>query len=713
MSKLWIRAEVFDHVCLSTAFKWTLQSVFECVAALHESLAPQQTRIDAAQWMTFAGEWAKKGGGGPTSLTAVEAEAYWAVFATLCEAVRGIEDGQVDVRELALLLLVQLYSPQRMKNDQKADIVWPQKELSVPGSASGSLERNPLSSPRSAGSSPRSQVAASTRARDNHGILLFVQQNAGNMLRLASLDLSPPPSGGVEKDRERERDKERGTLRLSGEMKGEGEEKRVDTKSLDFLGLIIAGGASFTREGGSLSFLHTESKETGGARRGTLRKWIEGGLVWNDALYPSPSPSDPRPNFFSQNNARSSSAALISGLSRTTVFRTAKQMEGRPELSVVNCSESTLYICCKVAHVHVAACRHCTIFVAAVGGQASVVNCEGVRLVAVAGCVKFENSVDSVGLLHSRRRPVLAGDSRGLLLGPFNAIYSELDSILEEAGMTLSEDQVDSWANPICCTLQALTEGGAEGKGTTGGSNAAGSTAAGLKTPTSVGSLRASPTSDKAVARPSGSPTGVSPSLVGPGGELGGGAIPLSPVPGTGGGNSGDALSSLGGGGGGKGGDALSLSFHFVHPRQFAPLVVPEREFAAGWDLPLPGMDSSSSSSTTSAPSSSAAAGSSEKSQKEGGGKGKKPSLVLPDVYREALEETLQGNEDYSRELRAMESGAGGESAEMAERIRRLILARYREWLHEKGRHRLLLDLIRMEAADSPPPGGALGAQTK
>jgi hypothetical protein len=179
----------------------------------------------------------------------------------------------------------------------------------------------------------------------------------------------------------------------------------------------------------------------------------------------------------------------------------------------------------------------------------------------------MENCIGSSAYVYCRVSPILSGDTRGIKLAPYNAIYTQTSNIL--AGISLSYDAEfsDCWAHPICCTL--------------------------------------------------GSPD--------------------------------ETL------GGRKDDNDHNSTYHFVHPKDFSLVVIPEAD--RGSSRPSP-------SST--------------------------PMLCLPEVYSDAFKSRMEEMQSYHEKMSEIPDESKRKRAQLA------IQGHFREWLQSTGKSRQLADLARM-----------------
>lgn len=141
--------------------------------------------------------------------------------------------------------------------------------------------------------------------------------------------------------------------------------------------------------------------------------------------------------------------AEIRDLDRRTILRSSipntnsgtSQYPHAKEVRISNCSESHFYLRCSLGRVSLIACKDCTLFVSACV-SVSLINCDNVRLHAIARVCRVTNCFDTHLYLCTNRYPQIVGENRGLIFAPYNASYD-----VEEAKKHLAAVGVDPSAN--------------------------------------------------------------------------------------------------------------------------------------------------------------------------------------------------------------------------------------------------------------------------
>lgn len=159
-------------------------------------------------------------------------------------------------------------------------------------------------------------------------------------------------------------------------------------------------------------------------------------------------------------------------LERKTVVRTSMPLTNQAPLHpsdvrIVNCHDVHIYLLCSLGRVSFVGCRGCTLFV---GGcvSLSLINCENVRVHAVARVVRVTNCFDTHLYLCTNNRPKIVGENRGLVFAPYNAVYprTELNKHLEVVGVDVRRNIWDQFYQPaLKCSTASAPSGNGTGSG--------------------------------------------------------------------------------------------------------------------------------------------------------------------------------------------------------------------------------------------------------
>ncbi len=125
-----------------------------------------------------------------------------------------------------------------------------------------------------------------------------------------------------------------------------------------------------------------------------------------------------------------------------------------PEVYIVNCSDTSIYIASQVRNVSVFGCSDVEIILMAVSGSVAVSFSDHVTLRCVCSYIRLDNSIDCKAFVYATKGATLTGDTRGIELGPFNVCYSRHRVLLATCGGLLSDlTYATLWSQPICATL--------------------------------------------------------------------------------------------------------------------------------------------------------------------------------------------------------------------------------------------------------------------
>mmetsp|Transcript_6753 Transcript_6753/g.16473 ORF Transcript_6753/g.16473 Transcript_6753/m.16473 type:complete len:518 (-) Transcript_6753:27-1580(-) len=401
--QVWVRGEAFDHGVFNASTRWTVTKVLDFVSLLRD--ASSGAKITKERWVRVSTQ-------GKPGLTEQEALAYWHVFSGMLQSIIGNQGPAIDVRFLCILLMCQVFSPHRHRNAATLSTeMWPSSERS--GGAS-----SPRHSPRGqrgVALSPQTVVLRGKEA--SSALLAFVRQHLRPLLQVCCF--ATTDSAIV----------------------------NVTPEELDLLGLILAGGRSFTQPARRLSeavpeFLTTRTLSLEDALRAVSKN-----LAWNEVLYPAAEQGQPCPSI-----AEEGRALNICGMSKITWFPKPDDVSIN-FLNITSCTDCCFYVTSPVQYCLLAGCHDCTVIMCAVSGHCTVQNCEKTSVHVAANAFKMDNSIDCSAYLYCHSPPILAGDSRGVKLAPFNVVYSRMHTVLQDAGMSYRSDKVDGWAHPVCCTL--------------------------------------------------------------------------------------------------------------------------------------------------------------------------------------------------------------------------------------------------------------------
>jgi Tubulin binding cofactor C len=118
------------------------------------------------------------------------------------------------------------------------------------------------------------------------------------------------------------------------------------------------------------------------------------------------------------------------------------------EVRITDCSESQVYLLCSLGRVSLIACKDVTLFVGSCVSL-SLINCERVRVHAVARVCRLTNCFDSEIYVCTNRRPQIVGDCRGIMFAPYNAAYPYIRRDLAAVGVDPTRNVWNQYHRPL------------------------------------------------------------------------------------------------------------------------------------------------------------------------------------------------------------------------------------------------------------------------
>ena len=190
-------------------------------------------------------------------------------------------------------------------------------------------------------------------------------------------------------------------------------------------------------------------------RASTLVKRLSAAIAWNELQFPAFDLASGALHIVCPPDAPDSLQALyIVNQSKTTILRGHHSAALIPNVYIVNCADATIYVAGPVKNVSIVGCTDCEIILMAVTGSAVVNYSDKVVVRAVAANLRLENSTDCQAYVYTSRGIILAGDTRGIMLAPFNVSYSHHHSILStRTSLHPDSSHATLWSQPICSTL--------------------------------------------------------------------------------------------------------------------------------------------------------------------------------------------------------------------------------------------------------------------
>eukprot|EP00750_Incisomonas_marina_P028159 INCI6498.1.p1 GENE.INCI6498.1~~INCI6498.1.p1 ORF type:complete len:652 (+),score=104.91 INCI6498.1:531-2486(+) len=102
-------------------------------------------------------------------------------------------------------------------------------------------------------------------------------------------------------------------------------------------------------------------------------------------------------------------------------------------VSILQCSQSSIFIVAPVAFLRIVGCSNCSIFVSAVRFNVTIENCEFCQVSSTTRSISVCNCVDTTLYTCTTSPPVLAGDCRGIRLAPNGSFHHRDLPILAQA----------------------------------------------------------------------------------------------------------------------------------------------------------------------------------------------------------------------------------------------------------------------------------------
>merc|ERR1719313_323487 len=147
-----------------------------------------------------------------------------------------------------------------------------------------------------------------------------------------------------------------------------------------------------------------------------LRKWTDINLVWNEEVYST--------QIEESISKYPRKTATVAGLSKTTWFQRPPNTDAE-YLNITSCTDCHIYVTTPPRFCLVSNCQDCTIIMVATGAICTIQNSEKVSVHVATQCFKMENCIDSSAYVYCKVPPILTGDTRGIKLAPYNAIYTQ------------------------------------------------------------------------------------------------------------------------------------------------------------------------------------------------------------------------------------------------------------------------------------------------
>lgn len=138
----------------------------------------------------------------------------------------------------------------------------------------------------------------------------------------------------------------------------------------------------------------------------------------------------------------------IQGLNKSVTVKD-RLLCSNKEVRVLNCEESYIYIDACVKFISIVNCVNTTVFVASVKKVCTVDKCENLTLTVASNYLRVGNTIDSTINYYGSFNPVLYGDNRSIIIGPYNANYTELIDRIKEAEIPITFKNIQSYDNAL------------------------------------------------------------------------------------------------------------------------------------------------------------------------------------------------------------------------------------------------------------------------
>lgn len=142
-----------------------------------------------------------------------------------------------------------------------------------------------------------------------------------------------------------------------------------------------------------------------------------------------------------------------------------------PTVLFADLTECQIYFLKRARHVKIKGCTDTRIVLPGVSGIVTVTGCSNMEIMAAAGSFKIENSYEIKLHIYTLTKPILTGDTRGIVIGPYNAIFSQQKAFMRDLKLEWSDRFVAQWAYPIVLSkTTSSTNVGVSSRGSSSGS---------------------------------------------------------------------------------------------------------------------------------------------------------------------------------------------------------------------------------------------------
>ena len=396
---LYIKSELFDFSILHSTMKWSVPAVSSLIEEL--KLVCGNRTVTQSKWIDISAQ----------KLSLTEAQSYWLIFTSARNAILGQAGDWIDLPTLGILLLCQCYPNARAREDS-----FHRSEVLAQSLATAAVSPPPsgaVQTPRSQGGW-NALTNLSKLVRDNGFITEFLRENMTVLIGMITLNLVPDGEVIVLRD------------------------------EVERLAILLS-----TDDSADITHAVMEDRTT---IQSSELATVLNSLSWNDALFPSfDVSSKPQQSVHACNGQKS---LYMVNLVKATLLQDDLTDTSLPNVYVVNCCESTIYIAYPVSNVSIIGCVDCEVVLMAATGTVVISYSDKITVRAVTSSLRLENSTDCSAFIYTTRGISLVGDTRGVQLGPFNVIYSQHEQLLgTRTQLYPDSSHAALWCQPLCATL--------------------------------------------------------------------------------------------------------------------------------------------------------------------------------------------------------------------------------------------------------------------
>jgi len=313
-----------------------------------------------------------------------------------------------DFRELIIFMFLQTFSTSLKHNiDMKQKEFNAQWEPNVFGHFNESIRGNPPSPLLSQLSSPRSQTTRIPMNNEYPQAAKFLKNNIKQILKFIVGDLTTRNNPHV----------------------------NISPDDFDIL-----------------SFLFNDDPQMGGFAGLSLSEFS--GLFKNPKVSITAAADWISNNIASENT---NNVVYLQNMNKSVTMKD-KQACGNREVRIIGCEDTYIYIDACVSYMSIVNCINTHVFVASVERICTIDKCENLTLTVASNFIRIGNTIDSTINYYGSFHPVLFGDNRSVVLGPYNANYIGLPERIKEARISTIQPNVTYFDDPL--VVNALENSG-------------------------------------------------------------------------------------------------------------------------------------------------------------------------------------------------------------------------------------------------------------